>query len=133
MQIITVMNYKWSLLSGLLLAMFGVMIGAFGAHALREMLIETGRQSVFETAVRYQMYHAFALIICGMLSKQFTTLRLSLASTCFVIGALLFCGSLYVLCLTGVSGFGAVTPVGGLFFLAGWVLAIIQVYSKLSA
>ena len=105
---------------GSLLAFIGVALGAFGAHSLKETL-SLDHLTIFETAVRYQMYHAFALFIAGWAFQKHPHAMFSRAGWLFVAGIILFSGSLYVLVMTGVSTFGAVTPVGGLAFLAGWL------------
>ncbi len=99
-------------------------LGAFGAHGLRGIL-SPEMLAVYETGVRYQMYHALALIAAGIggLSVRNPERRLLLgASWAFGCGTLLFSGSLYALALTGLRGLGAVTPAGGLAFIAGWAL-----------
>lgn len=100
----------------------GVAIGAFGAHALHDTLVKAGRLETFETAVRYQFYHALALAIIGVLWAARPELR-SLGTTGWLWagGILLFSGSLYTLCFTGITKLGAVAPLGGLLFLAGWL------------
>ena len=101
-----------------------VALGAFGAHGLRGIL-SPEMLAVYETGVRYQMYHALALIAAGLggLSVRNPERRLLLgASWAFGCGTLLFSGSLYALALTGLRGLGAVTPAGGLAFIAGWAL-----------
>ncbi|MBC3542350.1 DUF423 domain-containing protein [Rufibacter sediminis] len=116
------MTLKTILILGALLSGLGVMIGAFGAHGLSKLLTETGRTETFETAVKYQMYHALGLLLVGVLMAQFpaaTGLRLS--GLCFLIGILIFSGSLYILCLTGIRWMGAITPIGGLFMIGGWL------------
>src|SRR5882724_5909075 len=124
---ITAMDRTFLLL-GAVLGFLGVALGAFGAHALRsrlspEMLV------VFETGVRYQMYHAFAvLVVAAAIGHIGNTRLLSLAGWFFFAGILLFSGSLYTLALTGVGILGAVTPIGGLLFLIGWAcLAVFAV------
>jgi uncharacterized membrane protein YgdD (TMEM256/DUF423 family) len=110
------------LLIGSILGFLGVAFGAFGAHALRARL-SPEMLAVFETGVRYQMYHAFALlIIAAAIGHAGTARLLVLAGWSFFIGVVLFSGSLYVLALTGVGILGAVTPFGGLLFLLGWAL-----------
>ncbi|KAA3437988.1 DUF423 domain-containing protein [Rufibacter hautae] len=116
------MTIKTILILGALLSGLGVMIGAFGAHGLAKLLTETGRTETFETAVKYQMYHALGLLLVGVLMTQFpaaTGMRVS--GICFLIGILIFSGSLYILCLTGIRWMGAITPIGGLFLIAGWL------------
>jgi uncharacterized membrane protein YgdD (TMEM256/DUF423 family) len=108
------------LLVGSLLGFLGVAAGAFGAHGLRSRL-STEMLAVFETAVRYQMYHVFALLIVAAAIGRLGDARLlSLAGWFFVAGIFLFSGSLYALALSGVTTLGAITPLGGLAFLIGW-------------
>jgi len=110
------------LLIGSILGFLGVASGAFGAHALRSRL-SPEMLSVFETGVRYQMYHAFAILIVAAAIGHLGAARLLvLSGWAFFIGVVLFSGSLYVLALTGVGILGAVTPFGGLLFLIGWAL-----------
>ncbi|WP_156180491.1 DUF423 domain-containing protein [Rufibacter radiotolerans] len=116
------MSIKTILILGALFSGLGVMIGAFGAHGLAKMLTETGRTDTFETAVKYQMYHALGLLILGVLMAQYPVATgLSLSGICFLVGILIFSGSLYVLCLTGVKWMGAITPIGGVFMIVGWL------------
>lgn len=99
----------------------GVALGAFGAHALKARL-SPEMLTIFETGVRYQMYHCFALLAVGILASQLSSLRqLTTAGWLFVAGTLIFSGSLYILSLSGVKTWGAVTPLGGLCLLAGWL------------
>jgi uncharacterized membrane protein YgdD (TMEM256/DUF423 family) len=105
-----------------LLGGLGVAIGAFGAHGLRKMLEETGRFDTFETAVRYQFYHTLALLAVGILLAVRPDIRgLNLTAWLFLGGILLFSGSLYTLCFTGITKMGAVAPIGGLLLIAGWL------------
>ncbi len=104
---------------GALLAGLAVAAGAFGAHALR-VVVPSDRLQVFETAARYQMFHGLALLFVGMHSTQAPRAGARLAGILFIAGTLLFSGSLYALALTGVRIWGAVTPFGGLAYLAGW-------------
>ena len=108
-------------LLGSLFAFLAVAAGAFGAHSLKAML-PAERLIVFETAVRYQMYHALALFAVGWVSQQCQHVALRTAGWLFVLGILLFSGSLYVLAFSGARWIGALTPLGGLAFLAGWAL-----------
>jgi uncharacterized membrane protein YgdD (TMEM256/DUF423 family) len=102
-------------------AFLAVAAGAFGAHALRSRL-SADLLAVFETGVRYQMYHALALFGAAWLADRWPTGQPGWAGVCFVVGTVLFSGSLYALALTGQRWFGAVTPLGGVAFLAGWLL-----------
>jgi len=100
-------------------AALAVAAGAFAAHGLRDRL-DARSLEVFETASRYHMYHALAIIAAGVLASS--ALRgAQIAAWIFQAGIVLFSGSLYALALTGVKGLGAVTPLGGLAFLAGWL------------
>jgi uncharacterized membrane protein YgdD (TMEM256/DUF423 family) len=106
----------------------GVAIGAFGAHALRAMLEQSGRFDTFETAVRYQFYHALALLAIGVLWTARPELRaLGTTGWLWAGGIVVFCGSLYTLCFTGITKLGAVAPIGGLLFIAGWFTLILAV------
>lgn len=108
-----------------LCALFGglaVGLGAFAAHGMKDHY-DPAQLQTFETGVRYQMYHALALFCCGVLGRLGA--RTGLAAWLFLVGIVLFSGSLYALVWTGVKGLGAVTPFGGVAFLAGWlVLAV---------
>jgi uncharacterized membrane protein YgdD (TMEM256/DUF423 family) len=99
--------------------LLGVGLGAFGAHALRGRL-SPEMLAVFETAVRYQMYHALALLLTSAIAARMGGWLIQTAGWSFTAGIVLFSGSLYALALTGVTTFGAITPIGGLAFLAGW-------------
>jgi uncharacterized membrane protein YgdD (TMEM256/DUF423 family) len=105
---------------GSILGFLGVAFGAFGAHALRSRL-SPEMLAVFETGVRYQMYHAFAVLIVAAAIGHFGNARLlTAAGWFFIAGVILFSGSLYALTLSGMGNLGAITPVGGLLFLLGW-------------
>jgi uncharacterized membrane protein YgdD (TMEM256/DUF423 family) len=106
---------------GTILAGIGVAAGAFGAHALKEIL-DASMLQVFETATRYLMYHAFGLCIVSWAIDRYPEQGLQKSGWLFIIGILLFSGSLYGVSLAGVRWLGAVTPVGGLAFIAGWIL-----------
>lgn len=118
--------HKPALTTGILFAALAVILGAFGAHALKQILTDVQLQT-FETGVRYQFYHSFALLAAGILFGSFPNKPVKLAATFFIIGILLFSGSLYALTLlkmnglVGLGGLGILTPVGGLFFIAGWL------------
>ena len=118
------------LLLGIVLAGLAVAAGAFGAHGL-EGRVPPRRLEVFETAVRYQMYHALALLFVGVLAAQgsASAWQLTWAGGLFVAGVALFSGSLYLLVLTDTGWLGAVTPLGGVAFLAGWGLLAWHVFA----
>jgi uncharacterized membrane protein YgdD (TMEM256/DUF423 family) len=104
---------------GALSAFIGVAAGAFGAHVLKGRL-DPGMQSVFETAVRYQLVHALALVMTAWVQTRWSASVVIVGGWFFVIGTVLFSGSLYVLSMSGFRWFGAITPFGGFAFLAGW-------------
>ena len=110
-------------------ALIGVLLGAFGAHGLRNALANAPeglrRLEVWETAARYQLIHALALGLITALLPRFTSPVLPFAGYLFQAGILLFSGSLYIVGFTGVRGFGAITPIGGLCFIAGWASVIV--------
>jgi uncharacterized membrane protein YgdD (TMEM256/DUF423 family) len=108
-------------------ALLAVAAGAFGAHALRARLAPD-LLAAFETAVRYQMYHALALLFAAWAATRWPLAPVRAAGWLFVAGTVMFSGSLYLLALTGVRGFGAVTPLGGLAFLAGWLALAVGVW-----
>lgn len=124
------MRKEISLLFGCITGGLAVALGAFGAHAFKSFLMTTGRLDTFELAVRYQFYHALALLATGLLMHHIQSAMLRYSSICFALGILFFSGSLYVLCLTGVSLWGAVTPVGGVLFIVGWILLGVGAYKK---
>lgn len=109
---------------GALAGVVGVALGAFGAHGLRSRL-SPEMLAVFETGVRYQMYHALALILLGALSPLVQGKLVTVAGWAFTVGILLFSGSLYALVLSDVRVLGAITPLGGVAFLIGWACVAI--------
>lgn len=127
--------YKPAITAGAIFAALAVILGAFGAHALKEVL-QPDQLQTFETAVKYQFYHSFALLATGIIFSSFPFRQIRLASTFFIIGILLFSGSLYALTLlkmngqVGLGGVGIITPVGGLFFIAGWLMLLWGVARK---
>ena len=119
-----------------LLGALSVALGAFAAHKLRDLLPLDG-VAIFETGVRYQFYHTFALLFIGLLSEKISNKWINRAGNCFVIGIILFSGSLYtltILKLTETNGLnnvvGIITPFGGLFFIVGWLLLLLGVSKK---
>jgi uncharacterized membrane protein YgdD (TMEM256/DUF423 family) len=108
------------LIIGSLSAFVGVALGAFGAHALKEKLTPE-MLTVFETGVRYQMYHAFGLLAVAWVVSYWPQASATASGWLFIAGTVVFSGSLYLLSTTGTRWFGAVTPIGGLLFLVGWL------------
>jgi uncharacterized membrane protein YgdD (TMEM256/DUF423 family) len=103
------------------LSFLAVACGAFGAHALKNR-ITPDLLAVFDVGVRYHLHHALALFIVALLNHQAPSRGARASGWCFIVGTVLFSGSLYILALTGVRYWGAVTPFGGVSFLAGWFL-----------
>ena len=110
---------KTFLLLGAIAAFLAVILGAFGAHALRGRL-SPDMMAVFQTGVQYHVYHALALILVSAIMGRMSGWLIQTAGWCFVAGIVLFSGSLYLLAVTGVAVLGAITPIGGLAFLIGW-------------
>jgi len=110
------------LLVSAFLGALGVLLGAFGAHALRQRLTPELLRA-FETGVLYHFLHALALglVALALTTKRFPTGALTFSGWLFIAGVVLFSGSLYALALSGVKGLGAITPIGGICFVAGWV------------
>jgi uncharacterized membrane protein YgdD (TMEM256/DUF423 family) len=124
------MTSRFAAMTAAMLGGIGVALGAFGAHALRARL-EPRDLEIYETGVRYQMYHAFALLaVAWLLSRNVP--GAANAGWAFIAGTLFFSGSLYLMALTGWRWLGPVTPLGGVAFLVGWVLLALSA-SKLEA
>lgn len=113
--------------TGAFLGFLGVVAGAFGAHLLKKQL-EANMLQVFETAVKYQVYHSLALIATAILIKLYGGKWLIWAAWLFITGIIVFSGSLYMLSLSGTKWLGAFTPFGGLAFLGGWIYLIIHAW-----
>ena len=126
---------KVFLMLGAFFAGLGVVLGAFGAHGLKQLV---GPETVgtFQTGVQYQMYHAFALLFVGLLYERLPASMLNWAGGLFVGGIVLFSGSLYLLAglkaanKVGLTGIGLLTPIGGLLFIAGWLLVLIALFKS---
>ena len=110
---------KFWLISGAISGFLSVGLGAFGAHSLKNILDEYGK-SIYEKAVPYQMFHTLALFLVGILYHLFKETYFFLAGWGFLIGIVLFSGSLYVLAITNMKWLGVITPFGGVAFLFGW-------------
>jgi uncharacterized membrane protein YgdD (TMEM256/DUF423 family) len=125
------MNARHCLATAAIALALAVGLGAFGAHALRERL-EPNAFTVYQTAVQYHFWHALGLLAVGMLMRQWPASgRLGWVAGLLIAGLLFFCGSLYALALTGAGWLGLVTPVGGLAFIAAWlVLASVAWYHE---
>ena len=127
------MNHRTTLLAAGLFGLTGVALGAFGAHALRETLLERGMTTAWETAARYQLVHAVALFAAAAwqnTSQGTVQKRLNIASISWTVGRVLFSGSLSLLALGGPRWLGPVTPFGGLALLAGWLAVVAAALAK---
>ena len=124
------MNSRITLALAAALGMLAVGLGAFGAHSLGDMLIATKRLDVYKTAVAYHFYHVFALLATGILMIWNPDKKLSYASWCFFIGVILFSGSLYLICILDIRSIGILTPIGGVFFIAGWFMLLLSCLKK---
>ena len=112
------------IVTGALLAFLGVVLGAFGAHALKTR-IDADLLAVYQTGVQYHLMHALGVILVGVLVQILPPSKwLPIAGWAMIVGVVLFSGSLYALSLTGIRGLGAITPVGGLALLAAWLLVV---------
>ena len=121
------MTTRNTLLVGALMGLLGVALGAFGVHALKPMLLASGRLETYELAVRYQFYHAGALMAVGILKYSFSATLFRWCSLLFLSGILLFSGSLYALCFTGISSIAMITPFGGVLLIGGWLAMLIAI------
>lgn len=116
------MNAKYIIILAALLGMTGVALGAFGAHGLEDTLIENDRVDTFNTASRYHMYHALALLALAWMATRRPSPWVNRAAVMLMLGTLLFSGSLYVLAIADLGIMGAVAPLGGTALIVGWAL-----------
>lgn len=127
--------FRKALIAGAIFAMLAVILGAFGAHALKPLLSVKDTHT-YETAVTYQFYHSFALLIAGIVYQYLPFRLVKLAALFFAIGIILFSGSLYTIIalglngVVGLKGIGILTPIGGLFFILGWLMMIFSFFKK---
>ena len=119
--------HKRFLLTGAALGALAVVLGAFGAHELKK-IVPPDTVTTFQTGVQYQMYHAIALLAVAIIFERYPNKPIKWSGTCFIAGIILFSGSLYIITAlkatetVGLNGIGIITPFGGLFFIAGWLL-----------
>ena len=121
------MNQRTTLLITFILGALGVAIGAFGAHWLKDLLIENGRIDTFKTGVFYHLLHTLALFGTGLIMEKDQGPTIRYASFAFILGIVFFSFSLYMLSITNVKILGAITPIGGVFFIGGWLLLFIAI------
>ncbi len=118
------MDARRLFVTGAVIMGLAVALGAFGAHGLQKVTDAKGLAN-WETGVRYQAIHGIALLILSLAVKRFSPRALNVAAICFIVGIVVFCGTLYTIVLTGNPWFGRITPIGGLFFLIGWGTAAV--------
>ena len=117
------MQERHILISAATSMLIAIACGAFGAHGLKQIL-SADMLAIWQTAVQYQVIHGLAMLGLVALSTRYDAKRLSQITLCFVIGTLLFSGSLYLLAITGIKWLGAITPIGGTAFLVGWGMLV---------
>jgi len=122
------LTQQWLLFLGSLTGAIGVAFGAFGAHVLKDRL-DSEMLAIFEIGVRYQMYHALAIISASLAAGSFGSFAV-VAGWIFFAGILIFSGSLYALAFTSIRTWGVVTPVGGVLLLAGWIFFAVSAFYK---
>jgi uncharacterized membrane protein YgdD (TMEM256/DUF423 family) len=124
---------KWLFLTAGLSGMVSVVLGAYAAHGLKSRL-SADLMSAFQTGVEYQMYHSLALLIACMLAYQWPEAQLIRWSAClFLVGMIMFSGSLYLLSLTGLRIFGPITPLGGLVLISAWLLLTMGIWKNVQS
>ena len=123
------MNIKNILLSGAIFMALGVLLGAFGAHALKNSL-SPEMLAVYKTGVEYQFYHALGLLLIGLIGFRLNSKWIQVSAILLIVGIILFSGSLYILSISGFKIIGAITPIGGISFVAGWICLIIGIQKQ---
>lgn len=123
------MKNQTILISGAVFMALGVLLGAFGAHALKTIL-SPEMLAVYKTGVEYQFYQALGLLLIGVIGFQVKSKYLRWSGLLITVGIILFSGSLYTLTLTGIKAVGAITPIGGLSFVAGWIFLAIAIIKR---
>ena len=109
---------------GSFFSILAIVLGAFGAHGLKNILDQYSRE-IYEKAIYYHFIHSLAIILIAILNNQYNNINLSYSVYLFLFGIIIFSGSLYVLAITGIKWLGAITPIGGLLFIFGWVYMIV--------
>ena len=124
------MNARITSIVAAALGFIGVSLGAFGAHSLRSFLVTSGHIETYELATRYLFYHITTLLFIGIYNRQQELKLLKHSALSFAVGVFLFSGSLYTLSLSGITKFGIITPIGGVFLLVGWTLLVAGLIKK---
>jgi uncharacterized membrane protein YgdD (TMEM256/DUF423 family) len=123
------MKNQTILISGAVFMALGVLLGAFGAHALKSIL-SPEMLAVYKTGIEYQFYHALGLLLIGLIGFQVKSKYLQWSGLLITIGIILFSGSLYALSVSGIKAIGAITPIGGISFVAGWIFLALAIWKR---
>ena len=123
------MKNRTILLAGAIFMALAVLLGAFGAHALKKVL-SPDMLAIYKTGVEYQFYHALGLLLIGVIGFHIRSKYIQWAGLFISIGIIIFSGSLYVLTLSGIKALGAITPIGGLSFVVGWIFLAIAIWKR---
>ncbi len=123
------MKNQTILLAGAVFMALAVLLGAFGAHALKKVL-SPDMLAIYKTGVEYQFYHALGLLLIGVIGFHIRSKYLWWSGLFISIGIIIFSGSLYVLTLSGIKALGAITPIGGLSFVVGWIFLAIAIWKR---
>lgn len=124
------LTQRTTLLIASVSGILAVALGAFGAHALKDLLVSNNRIETYELATRYHFYHTLALIGVSILTDKFPGKYIQLSTAFLLLGMILFSGSLYILSLTNITKFAIVTPFGGVFMIAGWAALLMAIVKK---
>jgi len=122
------MNMKVWIIYGSFLSLLAVVLGAFGAHGLKNVLSQYSKE-IYDTAIFYHFIHSLAIISIAILNTQYDNINLSYSFYLFLFGIIIFSGSLYILAITGIKWLGAITPIGGMLFIFGWGYLIVTFYN----
>jgi uncharacterized membrane protein YgdD (TMEM256/DUF423 family) len=123
------MKNQTNLVAGAIFMALAVLLGAFGAHALKKIL-SADMLAIYHTAVQYQFYHALGLLAVGIIGLHYPSKWVRLSGVFLTAGIIIFSGSLYVLSLSEIKTFGAITPIGGLAFVIGWICLSIAIWKR---
>ncbi|MEM6642499.1 MAG: DUF423 domain-containing protein [Bacteroidota bacterium] len=124
--------HKFFLLAATVSGFIAVCLGAFGAHALKDRLLDGGHLETYQTAVAYQFYHTLVLLFIGWMALKYPSSWIHYSGYAMVFGLVVFSGSLYVLCFTGVKWLGAITPIGGTAFILGWAFLFMAILKSIN-
>ena len=124
------LTQKTAWISASISGLLAVALGAFGSHALKDLLLANGRQETYELATRYHFYHTLAILGVGILMDKLPGKNIQMSATFMLFGMILFSGSLYLLSLTNITKFAIITPFGGVCMITGWALLFLAVFKS---